>query len=108
MSFMFLNIGLRAVLTLCTVYLIVKFGQRLNFKERLGTGIIGGSSIMTIPLIIDVHKDGTPFDGWATSLITIGFIFAFLGLRDRFRDHERRNADAKEQAAHYLNERGRL
>lgn len=106
--FVLLNIGLRALLTLCTIYCILRFGPRLNYLERLGAGVVGGASLMTIPLIIDVFKQGTPFDGWATSLITAGVITAFCGLMKRAHAHELRNRDAVEQAKAHLSERGKL
>ncbi len=107
-EFAVLNMLLRAVLTLCTIYCIIRFGTRMNFPERMGAGVVGGASIMTIPMIYDIYKQGTPFDGWATSLITFGCISIFVGLMQRARAHERRNEEAVEQARKHLEGRGKL
>lgn len=102
------NICFRAMLTLVATVGMIRYGDRLSLAERIGIGMVGGSSIMTIPLIWDVYKRGTPFDGWATSILTIGCIVFATGRMYRIHQHEKNNDYARADAATWLRERGKL
>jgi hypothetical protein len=103
-----LNIILRFVLTVCMVVGVIKYAEQLNWLERAGMGFVGGASIMTIPMIIDVYNRGTPFDGWATSILTAGCIMIVAGIMVRMRRHQKRNAEQINAAKAHLKGRGKL
>ena len=101
-SLIIANIVFRAALTALMAYILIAFGHSLTRMERFGMGITGGSSFLTIALIADVRKIGTPFDGWSPSLLTLGVIVFVTGRLLRFRKHQRNNAAAVEAAAQHL------
>ena len=90
------------------IVLITRLNHILTWRERTGAGVIGGSGFLTIAVILDVGREGTPFDTVAGLMLSLGLALFFWGFMDRKLGHERRNAEARGQAAHYLNERGRL
>ncbi len=92
----------RAGLALMVVYLLIKLGHILNFRERLGSGIMGGCGFLTIPVILDVNKTGTPFDVIAGLAFSVGAILFFWGFIDRKTGHERRNRQAVIEAERHL------
>jgi hypothetical protein len=107
MTYVILNSLLRVTLTALLAFKLIYFGDMLNRIERLGMGMMGGASFLTVALIIDVHKEGTPFDGWATTLLTLGAIIYFGGRLSRHRRHRRANAIAIEDARRHFERRPR-
>lgn len=89
---------LRLVLTALITYKLLFWAHMLNQCERIGLGMMGGSGFLTIPVILDAHKEGTPFDTWAGMLFTIGVITYLCGRLSRHIRHQRQNAAALEQA----------
>ena len=63
---MAISAGARAAVAGLIVYGLTRFHEGLGLPERVGAGLIGGSALMTIPIVFDVDKDGTPFDVWAS------------------------------------------
>ncbi len=102
MTLVIFSAFLRCVLTTLVIYKLLWWGHMLNHLERIGLGLVGGSAFMTIPVILDAHRDGTPFDVWAGIVFTVGGIAYLLGSLSRHIKHERRNNEALEQArAHF-------
>lgn len=102
MIFAIISAAARAGLALMVVYLLIKLGHILNFRERLGAGIMGGCGFLTIPVILDINRQGTPFDVVAGLAFSVGAILFFWGFIDRKTGHERRNREAVRQAEHHL------
>lgn len=92
----------RAGLALMVVYLIIRLGHILNFRERFGASVMGGCGFLTIPVILDIHRQGTPFDVVAGLAFSVGAILFFWGFIDRKTGHERRNRKAVDEATSYL------
>lgn len=94
--------AMRFLLTLLVTYKLARWGHMLNQIERCGLGLIGGSAFMTIPVILDRYKEGTPFDVWAGLIFTMGVTLYLLGRLSRHVRHERRNLQTIDQArAHF-------
>lgn len=102
MSVLLLSALLRLTLTVLVTYKLARWGHMLNQVERAGLGFIGGSAFMTIPVILDRYREGTPFDVWAGMLFTLGVTLYLLGRLSRHIRHERRNAEAVEQARRHF------
>lgn len=96
----------RAALILLLYSVVTQFRDILSWKERWGCGGMGGSGFMTIAVIMDVEKQGTPYDTWAGFVFSISAILFFWGFAERKRGHERRNASAVAQAKTHLAGRG--
>ena len=71
---------------------VVMFNHWLTKLERLGMGIMGGTGLMTVPVIYytALHQE-TPYDGWAASLFTLGAITFFAGWMHRKWRHDVNN-----------------
>jgi hypothetical protein len=95
---------LRAILAGIVIFMLIHpdLGDVLNKRERWGAGILGGCGFMTIPVILDVNKVGTPFDTVAGLLFSVGAIMFLWGFIDRKLGHARRNRAAVEQARQHL------
>lgn len=84
-----INALLRLSLTFICIYKLAQFRDQTNMAERVGIGMIGGGSFMTIGIILE----GTvsPFDGWATSVMTAGVVLLIAGRTWRDLQHQRNN-----------------
>lgn len=82
---------LRLLLTVLVIYKLMRWGHMLIQIERFGLGIIGGSAFMTVPVILDAKRYGTPFDTWAGVLFTLGVTVYLIGRLSRHIRHERAN-----------------
>ncbi len=102
MILVIISAAARAGLALMVVYLLIKLGHILNFRERLGAGMIGGCGFLTIPVILDIHKTGTPFDIIAGLAFSVGAALFFWGFISRKTGHERRNRQAVIEAERHL------
>lgn len=100
---------LRAVLVGITVFMLTHpdLADVLNRRERTGAGITGGCGFLTIPVIMDVNKAGTPFDVVAGMAMSVGVIVFLWGFIDRKLGHARRNKAAVKAASEHLASRGR-
>lgn len=108
MTLAILSAVFRALLFSVVTYKLIFWQQMLNRLEAFGLGLIGGSSFLTIPVILDVHKEGTPFDGWAGILLSAGMSSYLIGRLTRHIRHQRRNREAVEQSRARLEARGKL
>lgn len=80
-----LNSVLRLALTGMLTFKLIRYQDTFNPLERAGMGLMGGSSLLTVAIIMDVGKHGTPFDGWAGSVLTLGALIYFTGRMMRHR-----------------------
>ena len=102
------NSVLRLALTMLLTYKIIKHGHQLIPLERVGMGMMGGGGLLSVPVIMGNANDTTtPFDGWSTSVLTIGALLYFSGRLTRHIRHERNNKRAAQQARDYLASRGK-
>ncbi len=95
---------LRAVIAGLAAFMLThrELGNILNRRERWGGGIVGGCGFLTIPVILDVNKAGTPFDTVAGLAFSVGMILFMWGFIDRKLGHAKRNAEAVEQARQHF------
>jgi hypothetical protein len=104
-GFMIINVIGRLVVTALVIVEVALFRERNNMFERLGMGLMGGGSFLTVPVIL--YPQNTPFDGWSTSILTWGVIcFLGGGLYRRWK-HKRANDQAVSQSKQYLESRGK-
>lgn len=102
MTLVILSVLLRLTLTAYITYELVRYGPMLNMGERVGLGMAGGSSFMTIAVISDVNHEGTPFDNVAGMLFSLGFVVYLIARQLRLHRHEKANQDAVEQAREHF------
>ena len=88
MIFDILNSFGRALLALIIVYKLTQLRQTMNLVERIGLGLVGGCSFLTIGVIWE--RDG-PFEGWASTMMTLGCILFLGGRTWRDMRHQRAN-----------------
>lgn len=79
----------RIILTIIVVYKVTQFRDSANSVERLGLGLMGAGSFLTVPVIL--YKNQNPFEGWAVTLLTVGAIMLLAGRTWRDRKHKKRN-----------------
>lgn len=99
---------LRLMLIVLLYRLVTRYRDILSHRERYGAGFMGGSACMTLWVILDVSRSGTPFDVWAGAFFSFGATLFFWGFIERKAGHERRNERAKQEAHTYLAARGKL
>lgn len=102
------NSALGIIAAAFITFKLSRYGAMLNLPERIGMAMMGGASILTLAVRWDIHNEGTPYTGWSTSWWLIGLIIYLGGRMSRHMRHERRNAEANEQARAHLVERGKL
>lgn len=95
----------RVMLTLVIVIKVTRFGETLNKVERAGLGIMGGGSLLTVPVIWDMAH--SPFLDWSTTLITYGAFMFIAGRTYRDYKHEINAWRAKRAAIRYHRAMGR-
>ncbi len=93
----------RLLLTLIVVVKITRFRDTMNAVERVSLGIMGSGSFLTIAVIWE--RTGSPFEGWATTLLTFGAFGFLIGRTLRDWKHDGNNRAALTQAARHFNER---
>ncbi len=108
MSFIIFSAVARFGFALLLAFVLIKVGHLLNLVERIGIGLMGGSGLLTVAVILDIDSHGTPFDGWASALFTLGGILFFPAFVYRKLRHERVNEKAVSEAAAYLKSKGKL
>lgn len=84
-----LNSLARLAITGILVWKLYRFPALFNNWERYGMAIAAGTSVLTITVIWDAQR--SPFDGWATSLFSIGVLLYFIGRTTRHWRHEANN-----------------
>lgn len=88
MTFDIINSIGRLLLTVIVVYKVTQFREMANPLERLGLGMMGGGSFLTIAVIWDAEG---PFSGWAVSILTYGAVLFLVGRTYRDTRHQRQN-----------------
>lgn len=84
-----LNIAGRLLLTGIVVYKLARFREMMIPVERVGLGMMGGGSFLTVPVIVE--RQASPFDGWAITLLTVGAVVFLIGRTWRDRRHQKAN-----------------
>lgn len=84
-----LNSLARLAITGILIWKLVRFPLLFNLWERYGMAIAAGTSILTITVIWEGER--SPFDGWATSLFSLGVLVYFIGRTLRHWRHEENN-----------------
>lgn len=82
-----LNSLARLAITVILVWKLVRFPQLFNSWERYGMSIAAGCSVLTITVIWEAQR--SPFDGWATTLFSLGIFLYFIGRMTRHWRHEK-------------------
>jgi len=91
MSVVIISSILRVALACVMAYGLYRFDHILNIVERIGMGVLGGMCLMTIFVVMDVKKQGTPFDDWAGLGYVAGMLIFFSGFFYRKMRHDRNN-----------------
>lgn len=103
------NMAVSIILTLSVSWALVRFGEAMNELERLGLGLIGGSSFMTLaPIYGAVYRIDTPFDQWSGVILKVGCIVFAVARTVRIYRHELRNDAQIKVAREHLESRGKL
>lgn len=84
---------------------ITKYRDMFNMAERIGLSLMGGCAFMTIGIIWE--REHSPFDGWASSLFTFGFVLFMSGLLHRKGKHERANAKQRAMGREWQAQKGK-
>jgi len=106
--FAILNSFFRMGVAGIVIYKLLMFRDSFNQLERAGLSLGGGTALLTIPVIFDVHKIGTPMDGWAGTMFTFAMFLYFLGRLRRMLNHAARNEEMNQRAREHLRDRGKL
>lgn len=96
----------RLIVTIVATVIVTVLRDELNESERVGLGLMGSGSFLTIGIIWEGHD--SPFDGWAVTIMTYGMVLFLLGYGHRRVRHWRRNAVQYRQSRDYLKSRGKL
>lgn len=85
MTWAVINIFAGMVVACLVSYLLGAHGQRFNVIERVGLGLMGGGSVLTIGPILTraVIIDASPYDDWSGTLLRIGCAVVLLGVMGR-------------------------
>lgn len=93
----------RLALTMIVVVKITRFRDTLNLVERMCLGVMGSGSFLTIAVIWE--RTGSPFEGWATTLLTFGAVGFLISRTMRDWKHDDANRAGVAAAARYFRER---
>lgn len=106
--FAILNSVFRLAVAVILIYKLLFFRDNFNHLERAGLSFGAGTALLTIPVIFDINKIGTPMDGWAGALFTFAMFLYFLGRLRRLIRHAAANEEMNQMAREHLRERGKL
>lgn len=98
------NVAGRLILTMLVVYKLSLFRDHMILAERIGLGLMGGGSFLTIPIIID--REGNPFNGWAITLLTFGAVIFIAGRTWRDYRHAAANREQMRISEEYFRRKG--
>lgn len=101
-----ISLLLRLGLTGYITYELIRYADMLNIGERIGLGLAGGSAFLTLAVISDVNKEGTPFDVWAGMLFSLGFVIYLASRQIRLQRHEKANEQMIRQAREHFAKKG--
>lgn len=79
----------RVAITTVVVIVLVKFKEALNLIQRLGLGLMGGGSFLTVSIIWEGQR--SPYDGWSVTALTYGLLAFMVGTVYRYWRHEHNN-----------------
>lgn len=100
-----INAALRLVLTGLVIFKLSQFREFANMAERVGLGMMGGGSFLTIGILIEGPQ--SPFDGWAITVLTLGMVLLIGGRTYRDMKHQRANERQLKAAEAWMKGRGR-
>lgn len=90
----------RLGLTIVAIVLITRYRDMLSWPERVGLGMAGAGSFLTIAVIWE--RTESPMDGWATSVLTYGALLAWGALAWRKHVHTVNNERHIRQAEEWM------
>jgi len=96
----------RVLLTCIVVYKVTQFRDMANAMERLGLGMMGSGSFLTVPVIL--YKNQNPFEGWAVTILTVGAILLLIGRTYRDHKHWAANKRMLQAAERYMKSRRKM
>jgi uncharacterized membrane protein YesL len=97
---------LRLALMALSIGAITKYRNMFILLERIGLSMMGGCAFLTIDVIW--MREDSPFDGWATSMFTLGGVLFLTGLLYRKNKHQLANERQVRQSRAYLKARGKI
>ncbi len=85
MTWAIVNIFAGMTVACLVSYLLGAHGDRFNIIERIGLGLMGGGSVLTIgPILTHAVIIGiSPYDDWSGTLLRIGCAIVLLGVMGR-------------------------
>lgn len=99
-----INAVFRVILTILVIYKVTQFRDQANSVERMGLGLMGAGSFLTVPVLL--YRNQNPFEGWAVTLLTIGAILLLSGRTWRDYKHKRANDIQAKWGEQWRRERG--
>lgn len=100
-----LNVTGRLILVCVVVFKLTQFRDMANIVERVGLGLMGAGSFLTVPVIM--FKNHNPFEGWSVSLLTYGAIAFLAGRTWRDYKHHRANKIMAARGLEWKAQRGK-
>lgn len=100
-----LNTCLRVAVTIIVAYKLIEFYEEYKGAERLGLGMLGSGSFLTVPPIWAYRLDERVFDGWSVSVMTAGILLMLFGRMNRHIRHRAANAAHAAQMEEELRQR---
>lgn len=101
-----LNTLFRLAVMVLAIIAITKYRHLFNRLERIGLSFMAGCAFLTIGVIWEGPE--SPFDGWASTIFTLGAVLFLSGMLIRKGRHDRANATAVGIARQHLQRRGKL
>lgn len=85
MTWAVINIFAGMVVACLVSYLLGAHGHRFNIIERVGMGLMGGGSVLTIGPILtrSILTGASPYDDWSGLLLRVGCAIVLLGVMGR-------------------------
>lgn len=85
MTWATINIASGVLVACLAAYLLGAHVHRFNLLERVGFGLMGGASILTIgPIMSRVSLISvSPYDDWSAPLLRVGCAMALIGVWGR-------------------------
>lgn len=104
------NMFARICLTVLSAGILHYYHERLIASQRIGLGLLGGLSFLTVPVVLDAYtvNQGTPFDAWASFGASVGMTMFLWGSFVRIRKHARANEQQIHAARDHLKARGKI
>ena len=101
-----LNAVLSVAVTICIVFVLVRYIHCYNLVERLGHGLAGAASFISIFKHLGYAALIAPYNQGYQLLWRVGWVLFLAGKVWRLEHHRRANANAVQQAQRYFAERG--